>query len=207
MMQQNKGEKMEFINEYFTASKKIIDRIDYESIQKTIELIYETREKFGRLFLIGVGGGAGHASHAVNDFRKIVGIESYSPSDNVSELTARINDEGWETSYQGWLKVSRLNANDLLFIFSVGGGNIEHKLSMNIVEAIKYATTVNAKITGIVGRDGGETLKLSEVCVLVPDVDSKLTTALTESFQAVIWHLIISHPSLYKNKMRWESTT
>jgi len=196
---------MIFIERYLNKISEISEKIDSQCINDVIEIIDSTRNNKGRLFLIGVGGGAGHASHAVNDFRKIVGIESYSPSDNVSELTARINDEGWDTCYSEWLKTSNLNSKDMILIFSVGGGNVSHNLSMNIVKCLELAKDVGCKICGIVGRDGGETKKYADSCIVVPDVDTELTTVLTESYQAIIWHLIVSHPKLYNNKMKWES--
>ena len=198
---------MEFINQYLDDISDIAKKIDQKSIAKAIDVIHEVREKGGRLFFLGVGGGAGHAGHAVNDFRKIVNVESYAPTDNISELTARINDEGWESSYSAWLKISRLNDKDALFIFSVGGGSLEYKLSLNIVEGLKLAKSVGAKIVGVVGRNGGETAKLADAAILVPDVNGEITTALTESYQAVIWHLIVSHPKLYNASMKWESVS
>ena len=196
---------MEFIKQYLDGVQEITKNLDHDSIKNIVELIASAKEKGGRLFILGVGGGAGHASHAVNDFRKIVQIETYAPTDNVSELTARINDEGWNSCYAEWLKISKINSNDCILVFSVGGGNLEHGLSLNIVEALHLAKSVGASISGIVGRDGGETAKLADACVIVPDVDKALTTVLTESFQAVIWHLIVSHPILYSASMKWES--
>jgi D-sedoheptulose 7-phosphate isomerase len=160
----------------------------------------------GRLFFLGVGGSAGNCSHAVNDFRKIVGIESYAPTDNVSELTARTNDEGWATVFSEWLKVSKLNQKDALFIFSVGGGNLEKNISPNLVEALKYAKIVGSKITGVVGRDGGYTAKVADVCVIIPTVNSDNITPHSEAFQGVVWHLLVSHPALKANETKWEST-
>ncbi len=196
---------MKFIDRYLKNSIEILKKIDNESIKDVVELVDKVRNQKGRIFFLGVGGGAGHCSHAVNDFRKIVGIECYAVTDNVSELTARINDEGWDSCYAEWLKQSFLNDKDLIFIFSVGGGSIEYKLSVNIVRAIDYAISSGAFVTGIVGRDGGHTAKKSKSCVIVPDLDSDLTTAQTESMQALVWHLIISHPLIHKNSMRWES--
>lgn len=198
---------MEFIKQYLYGVQEITKNLDHNSIKNMVELIASAKEKGGRLFILGVGGGAGHASHAVNDFRKIVGIETYTPTDNVSELTARINDEGWNSCYAEWLKISRICSNDMILVFSVGGGNKEYGLSVNIIEALKFAKSVGAKISGIVGRDGGETAKIADACIVVPDVNSKLTTALTESYQAVIWHLVVSHPKLYSASMKWESVT
>lgn len=196
---------MDFINIYLKEAKKIIDELDNFEINKMVSIICSIRENGGRIFFLGVGGGAGHASHAVNDFRKICGIESYAPTDNVSELTARVNDEGWDTSYVHWLKVSQLNNNDLIFVFSVGGGNLEKNISINIVESLKYANEVGAKICGVVGRDGGYTKRVADACVIIPIANEKNITPHTEAFQAVIWHLLVSHPKLLKNEMKWES--
>ncbi len=196
---------MNFIKKYLKQSKSIIDNIDIEEIYKTIQIINDVKKNDGRIFFIGSGGGAGHASHAVNDFRKICNIESYSPSDNVSELTARINDDGWDTSYSNWLKVSRICSKDLLFVISVGGGNEKNNVSTNIINSIKISKEVNAKIVGIIGKKDGFTAKNSNSCIIIPEVDSNLVTPHTESFQAVIWHLIISHPLLASNMTKWES--
>jgi D-sedoheptulose 7-phosphate isomerase len=152
-----------------------------------------------------VGGGAGHASHAVNDFRKICGIESYTPTDNVSELTARVNDDGWETAYVNWLKISNLNQNDMLLVFSVGGGNLEKNISVNILKSLEFANQVGAKICGVVGRDGGYTAQVADACVVIPPINPETVTPHTEAFQAVIWHLLVSHPDLQKFEMKWES--
>jgi D-sedoheptulose 7-phosphate isomerase len=157
------------------------------------------------LFFLGVGGGAGNAGHAVNDFRKIAGIESYAPTDNVSELTARINDDGWRSSFAAWLKGSRLRAEDVVFVFSVGGGDLEKDISGNIVEALRYAKQVGAGVVGIVGRDGGYTAKVADAAVIIPTVSSDTVTPHTEAFQAVVWHLIVSHPELKQHEMKWES--
>lgn len=196
---------MEYIEKYFDNAKKIIDKIDKNSIFEAIEIILKVKQNNGRLFILGVGGGAGNASHAVNDFRKIAGIETYAPTDNVSELTARINDDGWDSAFVNWLKGSKLNEKDCIFVFSVGGGDENKKISNNIVEALKYAKSVNSKIIGVVGRDGGYTKKVSDAIVLIPVVDSEMITPLTEAFQAVVWHLIVSHPKLKSNEMKWES--
>jgi len=196
---------MEFIEKYFLESKKIIDKIDNKQIKKMIDFLVDIRETNGRLFIIGVGGGAGHASHAVNDFRKICGIESYSPTDNVSELTARVNDDGWDTSYVNWLKGSKLNANDMIFVFSVGGGNIDKGISVNLVNSLQFAKEVGAKVCGVVGRDGGHTANVADACVIIPPVNSETITPHTEGFQAVVWHLLVSHPDLQKFEMKWES--
>ena len=196
---------MDFINQYFTETKEIIEKIDREQILKMISIINKVRTRSGRLFILGVGGGAGHASHAVNDFRKICGLEAYTPTDNVSELTARINDDGWETSYANWLKVSNLNNNDALLVFSVGGGNLEKNISMNILKSLELAKNLGAKICGIVGRDGGYTAKVADACVIIPPINPDTITPHTEAFQAVIWHLLVSHPDLQKYEMKWES--
>jgi len=196
---------MDFINQYFSEAKKIIEMIDKDQIVKMVSIINETRSNNGRLFILGVGGGAGHASHAVNDFRKICGIESYTPTDNVSELTARVNDDGWETAYVNWLKISNLNQNDMLLVFSVGGGNLEKNVSVNILKSLEFANQVGAKICGVVGRDGGYTAQVADACVIVPLINPETVTPHTESFQAVIWHLLVSHPDLQRYEMKWES--
>ena len=196
---------MDFINQYILDSKSILDKIDRNQISRIVSIINQTRTKNGRLFILGVGGGAGHASHAVNDFRKICGIEAYAPTDNVSELTARINDDGWETAYVNWLKGSRLCADDTILVFSVGGGNLEKDISVNIVKSLQYAQELSSKICGIVGRDGGYTAKIADACVVIPPVNSENITPHTEGFQALVWHLLVSHPKLQKNDMKWES--
>ncbi len=196
---------MSFVREYLQEAKDIIDRLDLAVIEKLVGELVEVRERKGRLFFLGVGGGAGHASHAVNDFRKIAGIESYAPTDNVSELTARINDDGWETAFVKWLQGSHLDSSDALFVFSVGGGNEEKNVSVNIVSSLKYAKTIGARIFGIVGRDGGYTAQVSDACVVVPPLNKQTVTPQTEAFQAVIWHMIVSHPKLQKYEMKWES--
>ena len=180
--------------------------LDLDCLERMIDMLIEIRSREGRVFFLGVGGGAGHASHAVNDFRKIAGIECYAPSDNVSELTARINDDGWETCYANWLRGSRLNAEDAVFVFSVGGGSIERKISMNIVRSLEFAQDVGAKILGVVGRDGGYTLEVADVCVVIPTASADMVTPLVEAFQAVVWHLIVSHPRLKVNEMKWEAS-
>jgi len=163
------------------------------------------RSRRGRLFILGVGGGAGHASHAVNDFRKIAGIEAYTPTDNVSELTARVNDDGWETSFVNWLKVSRLGNRDLVLVFSVGGGDLERNISPNLVRALEHAKQVGAVICGIVGRNGGYTAQVANACVVIPTVNKEMITPHTEGFQAVVWHLMVSHPALRASPTKWES--
>jgi len=196
---------MKYINQYFDEAKEIIGSLDRSEITKMIQIISNLRSCEGRMFILGVGGGAGHASHAVNDFRKICGIEAYTPTDNVSELTARINDEGWETAYVNWLKTSKLNKNDMLLIFSVGGGNLKKKISVNILKSLEFAKKVDAQICGIVGRDGGYTAQVADACVIIPSINQNTITPHTEAFQAVIWHLLVSHPDLQKYEMKWES--
>ncbi len=195
----------EYTARYLQDVAHIAGRIDQQQIDRMVVLLRETREAGGRLFFIGVGGGAGHCSHAVNDFRKIAGIESYTPTDNVSELTARINDDGWDSSFARWLAGSRLRQNDLLFVFSVGGGNLEKNVSANIVQALQLARQVGARVIGVVGRDGGYTAQVAEACVIIPTVSPETITPHTEAFQAVVWHLIVSHPDLKVNEMKWES--
>jgi len=197
---------MDYIDQYFGEMKQITDQIDREEIKKIVDLIYEIREKNGRIFFIGAGGGAGNATHAVNDFRKIAGIESYTPTDNVSELTARTNDDGWESVFVEYLKTSKLNQNDMVFVFSVGGGNQEKNISVNIIKALEHAKKIGAKICGIVGRDGGYTKKVSDACVVIPTINQKTITPHTEAYQGVIWHLIVSHPKILAHQMKWEST-
>ena len=196
---------MKYIKKHISESIEILEKLDITKIDKIIDLIVDTKNSSGRIFFLGVGGSAGNASHAVNDFRKIVGIESYAPSDNVSELTARANDEGWDTIFSEWLKISRLNNNDLVFVLSVGGGNLEKKISTNLIYAIDYAKLIGAKITGIVGRDGGYTAKNANECIIIPIVNDNAITPHSEAFQAVIWHLIVSHPKLKTVETKWES--
>ena len=196
---------MEFINKYFRESKEIIDSLDKKQIRKIVDYLIRIRARNGRLFILGVGGGAGHASHAVNDFRKICGIEAYTPTDNVSELTARVNDDGWETAYMNWLKGSKINQNDMVFVFSVGGGHLEKNISVNIVRALELAQKVGAKICGVVGRDGGFTAQVADACLVIPAINDVTVTPQTEGLQAIIWHLVVSHPDLQKYEMKWES--
>jgi D-sedoheptulose 7-phosphate isomerase len=196
---------LSYIEEFFQESKRIIDSIDTTEVEKMVELIDGVRSGGGRLFFLGVGGGAGHCGHAVNDFRKIAGIESYAPTDNVSELTARTNDDGWETSFVNWLRVSRLGSKDGIFVFSVGGGDAERNISANIVSSLKLARKVGAKIMGVVGRDGGYTAKVADACVVIPPLNKETITPQVEGFQAVVWHAIVSHPNLVRNAMKWES--
>jgi len=199
-------EVTEYTHRYLREVRQIAFSVNGGIIERMVDLFGETRELGGRAFFLGVGGGAGHASHAVNDFRKIAGIESYAPTDNVSELTARINDDGWNSCYANWLRGSRLNSADSIFVFSVGGGSIEQGVSSNIVESLKLARQVGAKIMGVVGRDGGYTVQVADACLVIPTVSADTVTPLTESFQAVIWHLLVSHPRLKRNEMKWEQT-
>jgi D-sedoheptulose 7-phosphate isomerase len=194
-----------FIRNYIKETHSVVDGLDQAEIDKMIRILTKVRKDAGRLFILGVGGGAGNAAHAVNDFRKICGIESYSPTDNVSELTARVNDDGWETSFVNWLKGSHLRKGDGVFIFSVGGGNAEKCISMNLVKALEYAKEVKAKVLGVVGRDGGYTAKVADACVIIPTVNPETVTPHTESFQAVVWHLLVSHPDMKVSEMKWES--
>lgn len=196
---------MHFSKTFLEETAKIVQTIDADAIEKLAEGLGALRDAGGRLFILGVGGSAGHASHAVNDFRKICGLESYAPTDNVSELTARVNDEGWDTSYSEWLKVSRLGKNDGVLVFSVGGGNREKNVSVNLIRCLDLCKEVGAKIYGIVGRDGGYTKKVSDACVLIPTVHDARTTPHTEGFAAVVWHLLVSHPRLQKAQTKWES--
>ncbi len=202
----NLMEKDDYISAFLDDAVTIINIIDRAQIQKMIQILQDIRKDNGRLFILGVGGGAGHASHAVNDFRKIAGIESYAPTDNVSELTARVNDDGWETFFVNWLKGSRLTATDCIFVFSVGGGNEEKKVSVNLVNALRYAKETGAKVIGVVGRDGGYTAKVADACVIIPTINEKTVTPQTEAFQAIVWHLIVSSPAMQKFEMKWEST-
>ena len=198
---------MSFARAYLKEVSEIVDRLDRGQIDRLAEALARVREGGGRLFVLGVGGGAAHASHAVNDFRKLASFEAYTPTDNVSELTARINDEGWETSFAAWLKGSRLSARDALLVFSVGGGNAEQKVSVNLVRALDLAREVGSKIFGIVGRDGGSTAKLADVCIIIPTVNPEHVTPHTEAFQPVLWHLLVSHPALKVHETKWESVT
>jgi D-sedoheptulose 7-phosphate isomerase len=194
-----------YVAQYFQEATQILSKLDQSAVEGIADLLLHLRERNGRLFLIGVGGGAGHASHAVCDFRKIAQIEAYTPSDNVSELTARVNDEGWDTCYANWLRGSRLNSADMLFVLSVGGGDAKKNISANLVRALEYARTVQAKICGVVGRDGGYTAQVADACVIVPVVNPSTITPHTESFQALVWHLLVSHPKLKVGEMKWES--
>ena len=197
---------MSYAAKHLAETIDIIQKMDVSAIEKMADLLALVKIDGGRIFFLGVGGSAGNCSHAVNDFRKIVGIESYAPTDNVSELTARTNDEGWASIFVEWLKVSKLTTKDMLFIFSVGGGNLEKNISPNLVEALKLAKTVGAKVVGVVGRDGGYTAQVADACVIVPTVNADNVTPHSEAFQAVVWHLLVSHPKLKANQTKWEST-
>ena len=196
---------MRYIVKHQDEASQILQELDIDSIERMTDILAKTRQSGGRLFILGVGGSAANASHAVNDFRKICGIEAYAPTDNVSELTARTNDEGWESVFVEWLKGSRLNAKDCIFVFSVGGGNKEKNVSANLVHALVYAKEQQAKIVGVVGRDGGYTAQVADVCCLIPVVNPANTTPHTEAFHAVIWHALVSHPKLKTTETKWES--
>lgn len=196
---------MSYAQQHLDEAAGILHKIDATVIEKMAGLLVRVKADGGRIFFLGVGGSAGNCSHAVNDFRKIVGIESYTPTDNVSELTARTNDEGWSTIFVEWLKISKLTAKDILFIFSVGGGNLEKNISSNLVEALKYAKFIGAKVIGVVGRNGGYTAQVADACVIVPTVNTENITPHSEAFQAVIWHLLVSHPLLKTHQTKWES--
>ncbi|MHB8919393.1 MAG: SIS domain-containing protein [Desulfocucumaceae bacterium] len=195
----------DYIDLYMKECAEIAGLLDRGEIEKAIQILLQTRRENGRLFILGVGGGAGNASHAVNDFRKIAGIEAYTPTDNVSELSARVNDDGWETVFSNWLKGSRINSRDCVLVFSVGGGSEEKNISANIVYALKLARESGSKIIGIVGRDGGYTAKVADACIIVPVLSPETVTPHTESFQAVVWHLMVSHPEIKSYEMKWES--
>jgi D-sedoheptulose 7-phosphate isomerase len=190
---------------YLAEVAALAERLDTAIIGRMIEILLEVRAQAGRVFFLGVGGGAGHAGHAVNDFRKIAGIECYAPTDNVSELTARINDDGWESCYANWLRGSHLSSRDAVFVFSVGGGNLDRRISMNLVASLTLAREAGARILGVVGRDGGYTAQVADACLIVPILSAETVTPHTEEFQAVVWHLIVSHPLLRSNEMKWES--
>ena len=196
---------MNYTSAYFDEAIQILRQLNHSRVDRMLDILLEVRQQGGRIFFLGVGGGAGHASHAVNDFRKIAGIECYAPTDNVSELTARINDDGWETSYSNWLRGSHLRQQDAVFVFSVGGGDAVRKISANLVGALQYAKEVGAKICGIVGRDGGFTATVADACVIVPTINPAHITPHAEAFQAVVWHLLVSHPSLKVKETHWES--
>lgn len=197
---------MSYTQQHLREAAEILEKIDAASVEKVADLLADVRRDGGRLFFLGVGGSAGNCSHAVNDFRKIAGIESYAPTDNVSELTARTNDEGWPTVFVEWLRTSRLNSRDAVFVLSVGGGNLEKNVSPNLVIALQYAKSVGAKVSGVVGRDGGYTARVADACVVVPTVNAETVTPHSEAFQAVVWHLLVSHPKLKQTQTKWEST-
>jgi D-sedoheptulose 7-phosphate isomerase len=196
---------MTHATQFLAEAKQVIDGLDTEAIERMALLLVQVRERGGRLFILGVGGSAANASHAVNDFRKIAGIEAYAPTDNVSELTARTNDEGWPTIFVEWLRISRLKPEDLIFVLSVGGGNLEKNVSPNLVTALTYAQETGTPIIGIVGKDGGYTAKVATACAIVPTVNPDHVTPHSEAFQAVIWHLLVSHPRLKSRQTKWES--
>lgn len=196
---------MEFVNQYLTEASETLARLDRTAIKQLLSLIVETRVRGGRVFFLGVGGSAANASHAANDFRKLAHIEAYAPTDNVAELTARVNDEGWDSTFVEWLRISRLRPPDLVFVLSVGGGSPERNVSTNLVKAVDYAKSVGASVCGIVGRDGGYTALRADACVVVPTVSEATVTPHAEAFQAVIWHLLISHPELAQALAKWES--
>ena len=196
---------MSYAKQFLAEAGQVIKKLDAEAVDQLAEELVALRERGGRLFALGVGGGAGHASHAVGDFRKLCSIEAYAPTDNVSELSARVNDDGWDSTFSEWLKVSRLGPRDMVFVFSVGGGTVEHNISPNLVRALDLARTVGATVAGIVGRDGGYTAEVADLCVVVPTINPESVTPHTESVQALIWHLLVSHPTLKKQAMKWES--
>jgi D-sedoheptulose 7-phosphate isomerase len=197
---------MTYTSRYLAEAHQVLDGLDQVAIERLVSLLADLRSRRGRLFVLGVGGSAGNASHAVNDFRKICGIEAYAPTDNVSELTARVNDDGWEGVFVGWLRVSRLQATDMVWVFSVGGGDLERNISPNLVRALQHAKEVGATVCGVVGRTGGYTAQVADACVIVPTVSAETVTPHAEAFQAVVWHLIVSHPGLKASEMKWEST-
>ena len=198
---------MNFVAQYLTEAAQVAARIDHAAVESLVDLLADTRDGGGRLFVLGVGGSAGNASHAVNDFRKIAGFEAYAPTDNVSELTARINDDGWDTAFANWLKVSRLGPRDCVLVFSVGGGDLVRKVSINLVRALEHAKTVGSRVGAIVGRDGGFTATVADACVIIPTVSAERLTAHAEAFQAVVWHMLVAHPRIQAAPMRWESLT
>ena len=195
---------MTFTEQFLNECVTVLQQLDRAAIERLVGLIAQTRAEEGRLFILGVGGSAANASHAVNDFRKIAGLETYAPTDNVSELTARTNDEGWATVFEAWLRTSRLKPADMVFVFSVGGGNLERNVSPNLVAALQYAKSVGARIGGIVGRDGGYTAQVADACVVVPTVNAAHVTPHSEAFQAVVWHLLVTHPDLKQVQTKWE---
>ena len=192
---------------FLSEVEQVARKLDASAIEEIAARLWNVRENAGRLFILGVGGSAANASHAVNDFRKIVGVEAYAPTDNVSELTARVNDEGWATVFEAWLRVSRLQSRDAILVFSVGGGSLERNVSPNLVAALDYAKSVGASVLGIVGRDGGYTARVADACVIIPMVHPDRVTPHSEAFQAVVWHLLVSHPVLRQKATKWESIT
>ena len=194
-----------YTERYLREATEILEKLDRSALDRITGILAELRNTRGRLFFLGVGGSAANASHAVNDFRKIAGIEAYTPTDNVAELTARVNDEGWETSFSSWLEASRLGQEDVVFVLSVGGGNVEKNISPNIVRALELAKKVGARVVGVVGRDGGYTARVGDACVIIPTVNPQTVTPHTEAFQALVWHLIVSHPDLKRHETKWES--
>lgn len=196
---------MKFIRKYLNETKEIVDQLDVSAIEKMAIIIEQIREKNGRMFVLGVGGSAANASHAVNDFRKIVGLEAYTPTDNVSELTARTNDEGWKSVFVEWLKTSSLRSEDMILVLSVGGGNLERNVSPNLVSAIQYAKEIGVKVCGVVGRVDGYTAKVADACVVIPTVNPAHVTPHTEAFHGIVWHLLVSHPRLKQAETKWES--
>ena len=196
---------MGHVEAFFAQASEITRAIDHQAVEALALALAELRERGGRLFLLGVGGGAGHCGHAVNDFRKLCGIEAYAPTDNVSELTARTNDEGWETVFAAWLRTSKANAKDAIFVFSVGGGDAERNISANLVHALDEGRRRGCKIFGVVGRNGGYTKKVGDHVIVVPTVDAALITPHTEAFQAVVWHCLVSHPKLQMQETKWEA--
>lgn len=197
---------MSYTDQHLDEAIRILQQIDRSAIERVATVLADVRARDGRLFFLGVGGSAGNCGHAVNDFRKLAGFEAYAPTDNVSELTARTNDEGWETVFVAWLKGSRLRAEDGVFVFSVGGGSLEKNVSPNLVRALQHAREIGAAIVGVVGRDGGYTAQVADACVIVPTVNAEAVTPHSEAFQAVVWHLLVSHPALKVNATKWEST-
>ena len=196
---------MSFVRQYLEEAREILARLDGDAVERMARLLRETRDEGGRLFILGVGGSAANASHAVNDFRKIAGIEAYAPTDNVSELTARTNDDGWPRVFEDWLRVSRCRESDAVLALSVGGGDLERNVSPNLVFALRYAQSVGSKLLAIVGRDGGYAAKVADACVVVPVANPAHVTPHTEAFQAVVWHLLVSHPALKQAPTKWES--
>ena len=196
---------MNYLTTHFEETRQVLEQLNINKIEQIVKIIANTHDQGGRLFFLGVGGSAANASHAVNDFRKICGIEAYAPTDNVSELTARTNDEGWESVFVEWLKGSRLNDKDCIFVFSVGGGNSEKNVSANLVHALDYAKKQKTKVVGVVGRDGGYTAQIADACCIIPVVNTVNITPHTEAFHAVVWHALVSHPKLKICETKWES--